>query len=183
MNIVRRTTGTGKLHDEVLASLPSAPRFDWHNADAGIVFTDSLLIVYDRYPDSVVRVPLEAIRDVTLRRGWWSTLLSHFLVIRYDIAGQSHYYAKVKMSRPLGEEAVIGIAEATESNTEVHFKIEPIYTPRLVAGLVLMGLFIWVVGSLKFYYQGQGPLIEVVLGTGLISAVIIVVLAMVAYAQ
>ncbi len=67
-------TGTRKLHDEVLASLPSAPRFDWHDAEAGVVFSDSLLIVYDRFPDSIVRVPVEAIRDVTLRRGCWSTL-------------------------------------------------------------------------------------------------------------
>lgn len=158
------------------------PRFDWHDADAGIVLTDSHLVMYDRYPDSLVRIPLEAIRDVTLRRGWWSTLLSHFLVIRYDVDGQSHY-AKVKTARRLGEEAVICIAEAAESNTEAHFKIEPIYTPRLVAGLVLIWLFIWAVGSIKFYSQGQGPFIELVLVTSLMSAVIMMVVAMIAYAQ
>jgi hypothetical protein len=124
----RAPSRTRKLHAELLESLISEPRFDWHDADAGIVLTASELIVYDRYQDSLVRVPLEAIRDVTLRRGWWSTLLSHFLVIRYDTDGQSHY-AKVKISSQRGEKAVICIAEATETNTKAHFEIEPSTLP------------------------------------------------------
>jgi hypothetical protein len=46
-----------------------------------------------------------------------------------------------------------------------------------------MGLFVWIIGSLNFYLRGDGPFVEVTLATGSMSAVIIMILAMIAYGQ
>jgi len=183
VSIFNRTpTGTGKLHIEVLESLSAPPGFDWHDSESGVVLTDSYLVLYDSHPDSIVRVPIEAIRAATLRRGWWATLLSHFLVIRYGVEGGSRY-AEIKMPRSRGEDAVMCLADAAEGNAGARFKIEPIFTPRLLGGLVLIGLFVWVAGSLRFYFRGQGPFIDVVLATGGLTAVLMVVVAMIAFGQ
>jgi hypothetical protein len=178
----RSLTGTKKLHADVLASLSGPAYFEWRDSDAGVVVTGSELILHEKDPESVVRIPLAEIRDVTLRRGWWETLLSHFLVVRFEVDGRSQY-AQVKTTRRDGEEAVMCIAEASEGNARAHFKIEPIFTPRLLAGLILTGLFVWAAGSVKFYARGQGPFIEVALAAGVMSAVMMLVLGLIAYGQ
>jgi hypothetical protein len=175
-------TGTSKLHADVLASLTSEPRFDWRDADSGIIITDTHLVMHGKDPDRVLRVPLESIRVVALRRGWWETLLSHFLMVSYDDVDGSRT-EQVKIARQRGEEAVLSIAEATDGHTKPRFEVAPILTMRLVAGLVLSGLFIFAVGSLRFYFRGDASLVEVLQGTAVIAAAITLGAAMFAFWQ
>lgn len=184
MSIVSRMTQTGaiKFHAEVLASLTSEPRFDWRDADSGIVITDSHLVMHGKDRDGVLRVPLESIRIVALRRGWWETLLSHYLIVSYD-DGDGAHTVHVKITRQRGEEAVLSIAEATEGHTKPRFEVAPILSLRLVAGLVLSGLFFFAMGSLRFYVRGDASLVEVVQGTAVIAAAITLGAAMFAFWQ